>query len=526
MMDMETERGGGVAESRNTLRFAIAYLGNLSVVPELKSCFHQELAADVLACYLDVPDAPCKLAALYILARITTEQDLDIICNAQGAISLMTEMVNRPSYKNYTKIENILCMTTGVMETVTLISITAGIRRKTMQPGAELDEDALQEILPELREKMKAETEKRDYTLEWGDIAVHPTRRSVQKWPKARDGLIYVPYKVSFAFYDGDIKKIEEAALEFEKKTCVRFIPRSNETDYIYIHAKDGNWSFLGRQGGDQALSLEPGKVTKGVVLHELMHVLGFHHEHCRSDRDDHVLVLSHNLRPGETFNELGQFKRLECSGFGEDLPYDYLSIMHYGRYASSSDYMSETITPTRAAKAPIGQRSGLSPLDVLRVQRKRTYRPTPAWVWVSTTGSRGPALTRTSGPRSQGPASEPHRVPVLTRTAGLGRVPAHRSSGNVNQRRIRGRDQLTLGYSTWRFTARRPHQARTSGTRRQPRQGIRVGVAQPLTVNGRRSFPPAVPPPLPPDQDPADGSVSAARRSGPGRRSRRPPGS
>ncbi|XP_078477653.1 hatching enzyme 1.2-like [Lampetra planeri] len=123
---------------------------------------------------------------------------------------------------------------------------------------------------------------------------------------------------------DGDVKKIEEAVLEFEKKTCVRFIPRSEEADYIYIHAWEGNWSFLGRQGGDQALSLEPGKVTKGVVLHELMHALGFHHEHCRSDRDDHVFVLSANIDP--EWKDAIEKKTSPV----HTTPYDYSSITHY----------------------------------------------------------------------------------------------------------------------------------------------------------------------------------------------------
>ncbi|XP_075911080.1 uncharacterized protein LOC142906670 [Petromyzon marinus] len=353
-------------ESRNTLRYAVTTLSNLSMEPELKSCFHQELAADVLACYLDVPDAPCKLSALYALARVSTEQDLDIICNAQGAISLLTDMVNRPSYKNYTVLENILYSSKGLVKTLTMVSITAGIRRKTLQPGAELDEEALQEILPELREKLKVETERRDYTLEWGDIAVHPTRRSVQKWPKARDGLIYVPYKVSVAFYDGDVKKIKEAALEFENKTCVRFIPRSEEADYIYIHARDGNWSFLGRQGGDQAMSLEPGKVTKGTVLHELMHALGFHHEHCRSDRDDHVLVLSHNLRP-EWVDDM----RKTSNEHNLRTPYDYSSVTHYSMTAGSKDEQSPTLVPRdRSTLRRFGGGHTLSEGDVEKIKK------------------------------------------------------------------------------------------------------------------------------------------------------------
>ncbi|CAM9782469.1 unnamed protein product [Lampetra fluviatilis] len=368
-------------ESKNTLRFAVTTLANLSMEPMLKSCFHQELAADVLACYLDVPDAPCKLSALETLARIATEQDLDIICNAQGAISLLTDMVNRPSYKDYTLLENIGYPATGLVQTLTLVSITAGIRKKTLQPGAELDEEALQEILPELREKLKVETERRDYTLEWGDIAVHPTRRSVQKWPKAGDGRIYVPYKVSVAFYDGDVKKIEEAALEFEKKTCVRFIPRSEEADYISIHAWEGNWSFLGRQGGDQAMSLEPGKVTKGVVLHEFMHALGFHHEHCRSDRDDHVWVLSANIDP--EWKDAIEKKTSQV----HMTPYDYSSITHYSTTAGSRDGKSATMLPKhKSSTLRFGGGHSLSDGDVEKI--KEMFEREPAIATPSTATS------------------------------------------------------------------------------------------------------------------------------------------
>ncbi|CAM9097849.1 unnamed protein product [Lampetra planeri] len=49
--------------------------------------------------------------------------------------------------------------------------------------------------------------------------------------------------------------------------------------------------------------------VTKGVVLHEFMHALGFHHEHCRSDRDDHILVLSHNAKPDD-----GDVRKIEAA--------------------------------------------------------------------------------------------------------------------------------------------------------------------------------------------------------------------
>ena len=35
------------------------------------------------------------------------------------------------------------------------------------------------------------------------------------------------------------------------------------------------------------------------VVVHELMHALGFFHEHNRPDRDEHVYVNYTNIMPG-----------------------------------------------------------------------------------------------------------------------------------------------------------------------------------------------------------------------------------
>lgn len=37
-----------------------------------------------------------------------------------------------------------------------------------------------------------------------------------------------------------------------------------------------------------------------GTVQHELFHALGFHHEHCRWDRDDHVIINYENIEFGE----------------------------------------------------------------------------------------------------------------------------------------------------------------------------------------------------------------------------------
>jgi len=61
-------------------------------------------------------------------------------------------------------------------------------------------------------------------------------------------------------------------------------------------------YSFVGRQGGRQAVSLGLNCETPSIVKHELMHALGFYHEHSRPDRDDHVIIQSSNIETGEDF--------------------------------------------------------------------------------------------------------------------------------------------------------------------------------------------------------------------------------
>ncbi|KAG7242742.1 hypothetical protein INR49_020117, partial [Caranx melampygus] len=60
-------------------------------------------------------------------------------------------------------------------------------------------------------------------------------------------------------------------------------------------------WSFLGRQGGEQKVSLNRnGCLYTNTVQHEVLHALGFHHEQVRSDRDQHVNILYENIQEGQ----------------------------------------------------------------------------------------------------------------------------------------------------------------------------------------------------------------------------------
>lgn len=59
--------------------------------------------------------------------------------------------------------------------------------------------------------------------------------------------------------------------------------------------------SYVGRRGGQQVVTLDPWRCLTevGVVSHELLHVLGFYHEHTRLDRDEFIDVLWNNMENG-----------------------------------------------------------------------------------------------------------------------------------------------------------------------------------------------------------------------------------
>ena len=88
--------------------------------------------------------------------------------------------------------------------------------------------------------------------------------------------------------------------------TCIKFVPRTDEKDYVFIERGEMNTgcsSYVGRVGGKQKVNLEaPGCVKAGTVSHELIHALGFRHEHSRTDRDDFITVQWDNIKEGMNY--------------------------------------------------------------------------------------------------------------------------------------------------------------------------------------------------------------------------------
>jgi hypothetical protein len=63
-----------------------------------------------------------------------------------------------------------------------------------------------------------------------------------------------------------------------QRVSCIKFVARSSQPDFVRIYSGSGCSSSLGRRGGQQNLSLlKNGCFVKfGTAVHELIHALGY----------------------------------------------------------------------------------------------------------------------------------------------------------------------------------------------------------------------------------------------------------
>jgi len=163
-----------------------------------------------------------------------------------------------------------------------------------------------------------------------------------------------------------ELNIIQAALEEISANTCIKFAQRTDQVNYVNITREmDGCWSWVGRIQGMQELNLQPGSpgcISKGIAIHELLHAIGFFHEHSRTDRDDYVEIIWDNIQPGFESNF-----EIEPNSEGYGIPYDYGSVMHYSAFSFPIDPSMPTIIPKdeNVDIGDIGQRVGMSQSDI-----------------------------------------------------------------------------------------------------------------------------------------------------------------
>ncbi|KRZ24175.1 Zinc metalloproteinase nas-4 [Trichinella pseudospiralis] len=183
------------------------------------------------------------------------------------------------------------------------------------------------------------------------------------RWPNG-----VVPYILSDRYGKKSRKVIARAMQMIQEQTCIRFVPNKKYKyrDYVNIEPIDGCYSYIGRVGGEQPISLTSNCIQEGVIIHELLHALGFIHEQSRSDRDKYVRILWQNILPGME-SEFEKYSDQDLDNLGFE--YDYESIMHYEKEAFSRNGRA-TLIPLKSGSEMMGQRDGLSAKDILKINK------------------------------------------------------------------------------------------------------------------------------------------------------------
>jgi hypothetical protein len=157
-------------------------------------------------------------------------------------------------------------------------------------------------------------------------------------------GNVYYSFDASVA--PPEQKVFLDCCAEWATFANLRFMPRTSQTNYILVTNNptlNGGVSAVGMSGGAQLLQIGPGAWNHSTVCHELGHALGMCHEHQRSDRNSYVTINTNNIISGH----LPDFVLLTSST--NKGPYDFLSVMHYGRNFFSVSPTSNTIVPLPA---------------------------------------------------------------------------------------------------------------------------------------------------------------------------------
>lgn len=211
------------------------------------------------------------------------------------------------------------------------------------------------------------------------------------RWPGG-----IVPYTIS-----GDMtgllrQRIQEAIDEFTTKTPIRWVPRTNQANYVQFSTlppdvNECGDSAVGMKGGAQSIRLSTSEncgLTDAGVVHEMSHSIGKEHEQLRFDRDFYISIKYDNLdklffdqydtRLGNTSGRMRGF---------DLLPYDYGSIMHYSDTAERKSANTTTIE-TIPLGIPIREGGGFSANDLESI--RQVYGGAPPATTTITSHPRG----------------------------------------------------------------------------------------------------------------------------------------
>lgn len=183
--------------------------------------------------------------------------------------------------------------------------------------------------------------------------------RSSRKWPKSGSTYV-VPYMIDSRLPNKS--RVTNAMNHWKNRTKIRFVRRTNQRNYVYFTDDGGCYSYIGKIGGRQIISVGS-RCSTGNTIHEIGHAVGMYHEQSHPKRDQHVTINFRNIQSGRE----GNFRKQSASNV-RTTGFDLGSIMMYGSY-----FFSKNGRPTIVRKNGSTfnvQRNGLSRKDIRVVSR------------------------------------------------------------------------------------------------------------------------------------------------------------
>jgi len=175
---------------------------------------------------------------------------------------------------------------------------------------------------------------------------------NIRLWPGG-----VVPYVFTPSFTYTDRLTFAKAVEIIEASTCLKFVGRSNQRDYIRVEREcacggscfgggytDGLGAKAPRRLVIGAACISPTSESGvGLVIHEALHALGVVHTQNRPDRDEHIWV------DFDKITAQGQYQYKKCDACNvHNTPYDCMSVMHYRDWAFSRAGKGDTMLPRR----------------------------------------------------------------------------------------------------------------------------------------------------------------------------------
>jgi len=123
---------------------------------------------------------------------------------------------------------------------------------------------------------------------------------------------------------------------EWALSANIQFVPWTTQTNHVIL-----DLDYL--QGTNTYVATVPAVMTidnlsRAQICHETGHLLGFQHEHVRTDRNSYIIVNFTNIDTGQTTNSSGEGSGSVTNLYVIDSnsiangAYDFESVMHYGR--------------------------------------------------------------------------------------------------------------------------------------------------------------------------------------------------